>query len=370
MTFFLNEEFYRKIVEDNPNGIVICDENLKIIYINKQLGLLTGFSIEDLKEKNIVFLISSEKDDCLICKSETGAFSQGEASTHRGELKTKKDDNILVKIDHNPVELNNKHIYITTISPLSETVCLNQAHLDFVSTVSHELRTPLTSIKGFAETLLTSNDRLTKEQRQRFLSIIKNQIDRLSRLVENLLTVSRLESKKSKSIYKVINLKSLIEPIVQVLQCKFPEHTFEVIIDKNLPEVWTDSDKLEQIMTNLIDNAAKYSKNGTKVTVTAKFRDGALDIIQIKVIDQGIGIPEYYLAKIFTKFSRIDNPLTREVQGTGLGLYITKTIVENLGGKIYAKSREEGSVFTVEIPAATVEKNMGRKFTENAEDVY
>jgi signal transduction histidine kinase len=356
MKDLFSEEFYKTIVENNPNGIVICDENFKIIYCNNQIKALSGFDFGELKNKKINHIIMFENDD----GSESSSF------TSHGKLKIRNNENIFIKIDYKKLKINSKNLYIIMISPLSETVCLNQAHLDFVSTVSHELRTPLTSIKGFADTLLTAQDRLSKEHQQRFLNIIKNQIDRLSRLVENLLTVSRLESKKSKSIFKAVSLKSLIEPVVQILQEKFPDHIFEIQIEKNLPKLWVDSDKLEQVMTNLIDNAAKYSKPKTKITIKAQFREGHPDFIQIKVIDQGTGISENNLSKIFTKFSRIDNPLTREVQGTGIGLYITKTIVESMGGKIYAESssNEGGSVFTVELPAATVEKYTGEKFVE------
>ncbi|MFA6989136.1 MAG: ATP-binding protein [Candidatus Gastranaerophilaceae bacterium] len=354
---FLNEEFFKLIVENNPGGIIIFDENLEIIYFNTRLKTLIGFDFDELKHKKV--------DNILLMEETADIFA------YRGELKTKSGENLYVKIDYKKLEINSKSLYIVEILPLSESACLtciNQAHLDFVSTVSHELRTPLTSIKGFADTLLTAQDRLSKEQQHRFLNIIKNQIDRLSRLVENLLTVSRLESKKSKSIFKAIDLKSLVEPVVQIIHEKFPDHIFEILIEKNLPKILADSDKLEQVMTNLIDNAAKYSKTKTKVTINGNLSEDHPDFIQIKIIDQGIGIPQSHLDKVFTKFSRIDNPLTREIQGTGLGLYITKTIIEGLGGKIYAESAEGGSVFTVELPMATIENCTGTKFVEKVTD--
>ncbi|MCK7467701.1 MAG: HAMP domain-containing histidine kinase [Desulfosudis oleivorans] len=205
---------------------------------------------------------------------------------------------------------------------------------------------------------------LDAEKQRRFISIIKSQVDRLTRLVENLLTVSRLESKRDKSVYKAVNLREILNIVLRNLAHKSKEHNIKLDIISNLPPVWADSDKLEQIMTNLIDNAIKYSPQGTEVKIQAGFAPQMSDFIQVKVIDQGIGIPEEHISKIFTKFSRIDNPLTRQVEGTGLGLYITKSLVESMGGKISVSSKGKGSEFTVKLAIATPEKHVKEKFLE------
>lgn len=240
---------------------------------------------------------------------------------------------------------------------------LEQAHLDFISTVSHELRTPLTSIRGFADTLLMSYDRLTPEQREKFLLIIKEQSNRLINLVENLLTVSKMQSDKELLIYKTIDVIPFIDSSIQMLKNQYKKHFFETDYEKNLPKILVDTDKFQQILLNLIDNAAKYSPETSTVTVKVKqnFTDNTL-VITVK--DEGIGINEEDISKIFNKFSRIDSPLTRKIQGNGLGLYITKTLVEKMGGNISVTSSKQGSEFKIIFKIASIEDNGLKKIKE------
>jgi len=351
-------ELYKHVFENIPEGAMICDDSFRIIDANNRFLQLTGFKKEELQGKNCSEFISLNKNNCPICSGTADSGFIPEELVHIADIKDKNGNKIPVRINHKALD----NLYISIITPLSEIAFLNQAHIDFVSTVSHELRTPLTSIKGFADTLLTAGDKLDKEQQIRFISIIKNQVDRLTRLVENLLTVSRLESKKDRSVYKAINFSEFIAGVLRGIAPKSQNHKIKTEITPNLPLIWADSDKLEQIMNNLIDNAIKYSKDGTVITIQAGFAPDREDFVEIKVRDQGIGIPKDQLSNIFTKFSRIDSPLTRQVQGTGLGLYITKTLVETLGGKISADSDENGTTFTVILPAATPEKHAGQKF--------
>ncbi len=233
---------------------------------------------------------------------------------------------------------------------------LEQAHLDFISTVSHELRTPLTSIRGFADTLLSSYDRLTPEQREKFLLIIKEQSNRLINLVENLLTVSKMQSEKDLLIYKEIDVTHYIDSTVQMLKNQYKTHKYICNYEKNLPKILIDTDKFQQIMLNLIDNASKYSNEGSTVTVTVK-QNYNENTLQIFVKDEGIGISKEDISKIFNKFSRVDSPLTRKIQGNGLGLYITKTLVEKMNGAISVESSTKGSEFKVEFKIASPEDN-------------
>lgn len=240
---------------------------------------------------------------------------------------------------------------------------LEQAHLDFISTVSHELRTPLTSIRGFADTLLSSYERLTPEQREKFLHIIKDQSNRLINLVENLLTVSKMQSDKELLIYKTVDVIPFIDSAVQMIKNQYKTHKYVCNYEKNLPKILVDTDKFQQIMLNLIDNASKYSDEGTTVQINAgqNFNENTLFIT---VKDEGIGISEEDISRIFNKFSRVDSPLTRKIQGNGLGLYITKTLVEKMNGIISVKSSDKGSEFTVEFKAATPEDNAIKKIKE------
>lgn len=352
---------YKDIFYNLPEGILICNSSFKIININKTLENQLNIDKNQLIGKYCSEILTIDKNNCPICQSSADSNFVPEQYTHLAEITNNAGSNIPVRINHKVI--NNDYI-ASIITPLTDIAFLNQAHIDFVSTVSHELRTPLTSIKGFADTILSAGDKLGCDQQKRFVSIIKTQVDRLTRLVENLLTVSRLESQRDKSIYKAINFSQFIQPILSNLSPKSQEHIVEVNIHPNLPPIWGDSDKLEQVMTNLIDNAIKYSHKGTKVSVNASFDNNNHEFISIEIRDQGVGIPKEFLPKIFTKFSRIDNPLTRQVEGTGLGLYITKALVESMEGKISAESSDKGSTFTVKLPIATHEKHASEKFLE------
>ncbi len=231
---------------------------------------------------------------------------------------------------------------------------LEQAHLDFISTVSHELRTPLTSIRGFADTLITSFEKLSPEQRMKFLTIIKDQSNRLIDLVENLLMVSKMQSDKESFIYRSIDIDEVIDLSIQVIKAQYKSHKFIYKKSKNIPNVFVDIDKCQQILINILDNAAKYSDPESDIAISVKLsRD--CTFVSVNIEDSGIGIPEEYLNKIFEKFSRIDSPLTRKIQGSGLGLYITKGLVEKMNGRIAVKSDDKGSCFSVEFPVTLIE---------------
>lgn len=228
---------------------------------------------------------------------------------------------------------------------------------DFISTVSHELRTPLTSIRGFAQTMLDSWDKLDDENKKKFIQIIEQQSNRLINLVENMLSVNKLQSFKDKLVYKNANANSLIDPVVQIIKHQYPNHHFECEFNSKIPHIFVDTDKFQQIMTNLIENAAKYSNEGTTIKIKTGFSTCS-DYVSIKITDEGIGIKEEDFEKIFTKFSRLDNPLTRKIQGSGLGLYITKTLIKKMNGDINVKSSDEGTTFDVLLPVENIEKQM------------
>lgn len=232
---------------------------------------------------------------------------------------------------------------------------------DFISTVSHELRTPLTSIRGFAQTMLSSWDKLDDESKRKFIQIIEQQSNRLINLVENMLSVNKLQSFKDKLVYKNASANALLEPVVQIIKHQYPNHNFECEFNTKIPQIFVDTDKFQQIMTNLVENAAKYSNEGTKIIIKTDF-SCCPDYISIKIIDEGIGIKEEDFEKIFTKFSRLDNPLTRKVQGSGLGLYITKTLIKKMNGDITLTSSENGTTFEVFLPVENIENQAGKPF--------
>ncbi len=224
---------------------------------------------------------------------------------------------------------------------------MNNIQEEFISTVSHELRTPLTSIRGFSQTLLNSWDKIDEENKKKFVQIIEEQSNRLINLVENILTVSKINA--DKPIIKEVNVNTVIEKVVQILSQKYKNHNIIMKFNNYLPPVRLDEDKFQQIMTNLLDNACKYSEENKDVVVSTSYADS--ENVLIKIQDKGVGIKEEDLDKIFDKFVRLENVLTSKTQGNGLGLYITKNLVESMSGKINAKSEINlGTEFTLEFP--------------------
>ena len=217
---------------------------------------------------------------------------------------------------------------------------------EFISTVSHEMRTPLTSIRGFSQTLLSSWDRIDDENKKKFIKIIEEQSNRLINLVENILSVSKANS--GNIVMKKVFINASIKAIIPMFQEKYKKHKIIFTPQKDLPPARLDDDKLQQIMTNVIDNGGKYSEDGTTLTISTEVKE---DQVIIKVTDQGVGIKEEDRDKLFKKFSRIENHLTSKTQGNGLGLYITKQLVESMNGKISFESEEnKGTTFIIEFP--------------------
>ncbi len=217
---------------------------------------------------------------------------------------------------------------------------------EFISTVSHELRTPLTSIRGFSQTLLTSWDKLKEEDKKKFIKIIEEQSNRLIHLVENVLSVSKMSA--GVDVLKKVDVNGVIKKIIPIFTEQYKTRTFSLELSPNLPPSRLDEDKFEQIMTNLIDNAAKYSGDDKTVIIST---EPEANMILIKVKDEGVGIKKEDYGKLFKKFSRLENHLTSTTQGNGLGLYITKQLVEKMGGEISFESEENiGTTFSVRVP--------------------
>lgn len=236
---------------------------------------------------------------------------------------------------------------------------IEKKYSEFISTVSHELRTPLTSIMGFADTLLTSGDKLSEDQKKKFLSIIKDQSKRLIGMVENLLVVSKLQNSDEKLVFKSVNINDLILKILNLVKIQFKSHNFLLELNKNLPEILIDTDKFQQILLNLIENAVKYSPENTEIKIKTEYDEKN---VFIKIIDEGIGISDENKEKIFEKFERLDTPLTRKTQGSGLGLYIVKKTVEKMDGKItVTDNNPKGSCFLLSFKQAQYQSQTEKK---------
>jgi two-component system phosphate regulon sensor histidine kinase PhoR len=348
---FKTEEIYRALLLNTADAVALSDASGIINFINPAFAKLIGADeAEIIGHRLHSFIVADWLDNS----------QEHSQSPNAATVLTKTGTEFVMPVAHFPMTEKESRDNFLTIVYVIQANSLQQAQTEFVSTVSHELRTPLTSIKGFADTILRAGDRLDTAQQRRYVGIIRDQADRLTRLVEDLLAVSRLESKKLQLTIRALDLKEAIERVEQNLCDKAKNHQLVVQIPPGLTPVWADSDRLEQILTNLIDNAIKYSPQGTIVTVTATVAQGSPEMIEFSVKDQGVGIPEEHLPQVFSKFGRLDNPLVRQTEGTGLGLYITRSLVLALCGQISVESVPGCTTFTVKLPAATFEQQAAR----------
>ena len=234
---------------------------------------------------------------------------------------------------------------------LTEERAIETLKSDFVSTISHELRTPLAAIYGAALTLRREDVLLPEPQRTGLLEVIASESDRLARIVNDVLWVSRLESEGLRTAIEPCDAVELTRGIVEAARQYIPPSIkLEFSAPRQVPLVAADPDKIRQVLANLVDNAVKYSPDGGKVAVKLSVAGPRLRFI---VRDEGLGVPPAEHRRIFEKFYRLDPDLTRGVGGTGLGLYISRELLERMGGRIWVESSGQGgSAFVAELPLA------------------
>jgi len=245
---------------------------------------------------------------------------------------------------------------VAIFNDITEIRNIERMKTSFVSTVSHELRTPLTSIKGFISTLLGDEEGYYDKDTQReFYQIIDMECDRLTRLISDLLNVSRIEAGRALDLNpKPVDVPRVIDKVISVQKSYTDKHMFKVEIGDDVPIIIADEDKVDQMLTNLTSNAIKYSPQGGEITISAH-RDG--EGVLCTVSDNGMGIPPDHLPKVFERFHRVDNRDTREVGGTGIGLYLVRHLVEAHGGKIWVESEVgKGAKFSFMLPEKPPEK--------------
>jgi PAS domain S-box-containing protein len=221
---------------------------------------------------------------------------------------------------------------------------------ELISTLAHELRSPLTSVKGFTSTLLHRWERFTDDQKREMLATINMDADRVTRLIRELLDVSRIDAGRLELRRKEFDLAAMVEGVVGRFDLQHDGHRFQLTFPDGFPRVYADPDKIEQVLTNLVENAVKYSDGGV-VTVGGQATDAE---VEVAVRDQGVGVPADQLPLIFTKFyRRVGHGAP---SGTGLGLFIARGLVEAHNGRIWADSTPgQGTTLRFRLPRGGLE---------------
>jgi two-component system phosphate regulon sensor histidine kinase PhoR len=353
-----NSNLYRLITEDQRrteamlhsinDGVIAVNNEAQVILVNaaaERILDLPPFSETDRRHVKEVIRLPNLANIFLRSLNTSRELEE--------EIQLDPPDRRLLEVETSLIETSpgERIGIIAVIRDITALRELEQAKSDFVSTVSHELRTPLTSIKAYTATLRRRDVEFDENTRQDFLQVIEEETDRLTRLVSDILDVSRIESGRLALKKRDFDLSKLVRIIIGKLQSQFSNHEIKLISPESIGSVCADPDKIEQVFVNLMDNAAKYSPSGGEITLTLEAQPRR---VECSVSDSGVGVPEEHLPHIFDKFHRVDNRATREIYGTGLGLYVSKGIVEAHGGTIWAESvLGEGSTFRFTLPLSS-----------------
>jgi signal transduction histidine kinase len=232
---------------------------------------------------------------------------------------------------------------------LAELRELDRTRTEFISMLAHELRGPMTTIMGFGYTLRDQFDKLDEEKRTRVIGTIVKEVERLSRMVNDLLDLSRMEAGTLRYELAPLELKEFVDSLISTHTSLQAKHIVSDDVPEEIPRVLADRDRLDQVMINLLTNATRYSPEGTAIRVNAEAEDSQ---VVVSVSDEGIGIPEGDADRIFEKFSMLPKPAWVK-KGTGLGLFITRGILEAMNGRIWVESESgKGSTFYFSLPRA------------------
>jgi len=348
------EELLRITLDGMSEGLIAVDAEKRIVLFNQVAENLLGYKSEQVEGKSVdeVFHLVDEQTEEALENPIDKAFNSGktESADRNALLVPKNGDKCPVFVQAALVG-KNKDALVRAIMVIHDTSSereLDRMKTDFTSSVSHELRTPLTSIKAYTATILR-DPKMPEETKRQFLTIIDEESDRLASLIEDLLEVSRIDSKKTKIKWKEMDITGVIKKVMLVLQplAKEKNIRLKANISNELPKLPADESKIESVVTNLINNAIKFTPEGGQVTVNAKLQE---EQVIISVEDTGMGIPENDLQKIFERFYRVHRQ-GKQIQGTGLGLSIVNEIVKTHDGKIEVQSTlNKGTTFTVFLP--------------------
>jgi len=337
--------------DELPDGVLVVDPAGRIVLVNPAAERLLGLSADSAVGGALV--------DVLPLVDETGRDWWACTDPFGGLASRSRQPERALQVSGGPAagrDLLVTAAYVREGRALTRLViCLRdtktrerheRSRADLVSTVAHELRSPLTSVKGFTATLLAKWDRFNDEQKKLMLQTVNADADRVTRLLTELLDVSRIDAGRLQMRRQVVDVGAIVHKIIAgAVASGEPESRFVVQVGGELPEMWLDPDKIEQVIGNLVENALRHG-DGTVTVDVRPFETGA----EVTVADEGEGIPEETASRVFTRFWRGGN----RRGGTGLGLYIVKGLVEAHGGSVdVGRAPGGGAQFRFVLPAGT-----------------
>lgn len=339
------------IVKGMAEGVVVVDRDMRLRYANQAAADIFGDAlIHGLGEPVTELMADNELIDALEECREFAGEGRREIETI-GPLGPRY---YLLNVNAITTEDGEVIGYICVMSDVTELRELDNLKSDLISFVSHELRNPLAAVKSYADTLVIHAERLDDAKRRQFAEVISQEVDRLARLIDGYLDISRIEAGKAlELVLREIDAVALARRAIEIQAASDTGCPLELDAPNGPVMFVADRDKVLQVLLNLLSNAVKYSPNGGTVTLRLMEKP---DEVEFTVIDQGLGIDEVQMRSIFTPFYRIRRSETRDVRGTGLGLYLSKHLVEAHGGRLWVDSVPgEGSQFHAALPKRPAE---------------
>lgn len=359
-----SQELLESVSHSSPLAIYIAQDE-KLQYINPQFQKITGFSKTELLGRELLSFVAIEDID--VVKSSM-VFTLREANSYPCEYRILNKTGQIKWVMQTvaPIHYEGREAILGNLMDITERKYLERKVIeyeelskmksDLLATVSHELRTPLATIKGYSTMILDYFAKLTSDETKEYLKSIDNSTDRLTKLVDNLLETSRLEAGLLHLEKKPVSLSQLIEGVAAEAVVRDNQRHVFTTKAKKLPRANIDPKRIRQVLDNLIDNATKYSPQGTEIGIAAEQSGNEL---LVSVADQGPGIPAAELTNIFDRMYRIEQRVYSGADGMGLGLYICQRLVTAHGGKIWAESTVgKGSTIKFTLPIASVPRGM------------
>lgn len=361
------------ILHSIGDGVFVVDNNLNVILCNEVTSKISGFNCKELMnsryDKNLKFIYEERKKE--INKFISEAIDSGKIKEGSRDTALIRKDGTKISIANSAAPLKNKLGKVIgcviVFRDVTKERQIDKAKTEFVSLASHQLRTPLAVINWYTEMLLSKDVGKINENQKQYLKEIYGGSQRMVDLVNSLLNVSRIELGTLAIDPRLIKIQNLSKSVIHELEPEITKKKLKIEekYEKGLPMIKVDPKLMRVIMQNLLSNSVKYTPEKGKINILIKKEEGKSKNIRISVSDTGYGIPSNQKEKIFSKLFRADNVVKKETNGTGLGLYTTKSVVEQFGGKIWFESKENiGTTFYVSIPIKGVRKKTGSKGLE------